>query len=170
MRFDPLYTPESPPVARLPQAGISLTRRAEEMVEASAALVKLADASLVSIALTPRELAGASAVVLFDRRLTGHAVGSRGGEFGRPVAQLKIAAAALFKELSPRWPAYAPPPQLGVISDGHGLGLSPQDPWPLAPDWLARQVQGQSSLTEIIAFGSRSRWSMLTRPAIGRRQ
>lgn len=137
------------------------------MVEIGAAMMKLADASLMTIALTPQNFGGASSVVLFDRMLTGHAVGLRSGEAGRPIAQLKIAAAALFKELSPRWPAYAPPSQLGVITDGHGLGFSPQDPWPLAPDWLARQVQGQSSLTEIIPFGLRGHWRMLTRPATG---
>jgi hypothetical protein len=150
---------------------IALTRCSQEIASLAAALLAREDACLLSLALTPGDRNGKSAVVLFDRAMTPHPAQSpmRGAE-ERPLREIKFAAAALFGELNQRWPAYAPPLRLGVITDGMGLGFCPQDPWPLAPDWLSRQIQGQSSLTEILPFDPRSTWRMLTGATIGRAQ
>jgi hypothetical protein len=147
----------------------ALTRYAEDIVEFAATAVARENACLLAVALTPRERRGKWAVALFDRAMTPHPL--------RPTRDVKgqapfprTAAAELFEELRPRWPAYASPIRLGVVSDGVGLGFFPQDPWPLAPGWISRQVERQSCPREIIPFGAQSAWTMLREPVPARRQ
>lgn len=77
------------------------------------------------------------------------------------LASLQHAARALLKRLRLRWPAYATPGRLGVVTDGTGLGFAPDDPSPLASEWIARQALGRTGFTEIKPFDPRSAWSML---------
>ena len=75
------------------------------------------------------------------------------------LARLVTAADALFDELASRWPAYAPPPLIGLFTDGTGLAVSPDDPWPLSPGWFQRQQRGVASVIEIIPFAPAGAWS-----------
>lgn len=170
VRFDRPRS-ETPRGATLPQASQTLTLIAQEILEHAAALLALREATLVSLALTPRQRKGALSVVLFDRTMAQQPViASSGEEERRHLAAARLGAAALFEELRPRWPVYAPPPRLGIITDGRGLGFAPRDPWPLSPGWFLRQISGESDFAEIIPFPPHSRWAMLSRPMEGRAQ
>ena len=59
------------------------------------------------------------------------------------------AADILFDELELRWPDYAPPTRMGLITDGASLAFSPDHPWPLAPDWLLR-CQREANMTDLL--------------------
>ena len=76
-------------------------------------------------------------------------------------AKLSSAADALFADLATRWPSYAAPPLVGLVTDGTGLALSPDDPWPLCSGWLQRQQRGAASLIEIVPFDPAGAWPRL---------
>jgi hypothetical protein len=79
------------------------------------------------------------------------------------VAEIKATIAALLDRLCLRWPSYAVPRRLAVVTDGVGLGFAPEDPWPLGPGWLARQGQGTHGFTDLIFFDPQSAWSLMMR-------
>lgn len=72
--------------------------------------------------------------------------------------RLVEAADALFGDLATRWPAYAPPPLVGLVTDGTGLAVAPDDPWPLCPGWLQRQKRGVASVVELVPFDPAGAW------------
>jgi hypothetical protein len=78
------------------------------------------------------------------------------------VAKLDRAAGGLFTLLQDRWPAYAQPRRLGVVTDGTGVGFSPDDPWPLREGWLSHQILAKTQFTPILPFDTMGSWSMLT--------
>lgn len=60
-----------------------------------------------------------------------------------------------------RWPPFGRPSLLGLVTDGSGLGFSPDDPAPMQPGWLARQVEGHASFTALIPFSPTGPWQQL---------
>lgn len=86
----------------------------------------------------------------------------RSSATGRHVlCSLESGAAALIDHLSRRWPATHTPAALGFISDGTGIGFSPEDPCPSRPGWLASQLSGEAGLTIILPFAGPSPWALL---------
>lgn len=65
---------------------------------------------------------------------------------------LERAAQPLLDALRARWPDYARPRRIGVVTDGAGVAFSPDEPWPLVPGWLGRHVRERGSLTQILPF------------------
>jgi hypothetical protein len=169
VHLDLPYAHEALQVPPLPHMSPALTRCAEDIVEFAATALAREDACLLAVALTPRERKGKWALALFDRAMTPHPIRPTQDIQGQ-VPFPRTAAAGLFEELRPRWPTYASPIRLGVVSDGVGLGFFPQDPWPLAPRWLSRQIDRQSCPKEIIPFGAQSVWSLLREPLSSLRQ
>ena len=60
------------------------------------------------------------------------------------------AADILFNELELRWPDYASPTRMGLVTDGCSVAFSPDHPWPLAPDWLSR-CQREANMTDLLS-------------------
>lgn len=70
-------------------------------------------------------------------------------------------AAALIDNLASRWPVTHMPPALGFITDGVGIGFSPDDPCPSRPGWLLSQLSGETGLTIVLPFAGQSPWRSL---------
>lgn len=51
---------------------------------------------------------------------------------------------------------------LGFVTDGTGVGFSPDDAEPLGPGWLERQLAGRARMTVVMPFGARGAWTLLT--------
>ena len=69
-------------------------------------------------------------------------------------AALRRAALPLLQALRARWPDYARPARIGIVTDGAGVVFSPNEPWPLAPDWLVRQVRASGTLMQILPIAT----------------
>lgn len=163
----PRHAP-SPGIA-LPAPDPALARHAADLAELGAWLLASCDAPLLCVALDPDRRRTPRSVVPWGRSLTPSEDFAR--LFQTPshpcrsvVTGLERTADALFRLLVPRWPPFAPPRGLGVITDGTGVAFSPDDPCPLAPGWLARQMRGGGSLTVILPFAPHGCWAALTCP------
>jgi hypothetical protein len=154
-------------IGALPGTDKELARAAVEIVELGAWLLAACNAPLLCVALTPVERAGEHWLTPWDGA-TGPDVKlarnlcSSSSPYRTLVAKLDRAAAELFALLQDRWPAYAQPPRLGVVTDGTGIGFSPDDPWPLRAGWLSHQILAQTQFTPILPFDARGSWSTLT--------
>lgn len=158
----------------LPGTDAELALVALEIVELGAWLLAACDAPLLCLALTPAERAGGHPVTPWDRTMRPDTKLGRSlclpTSPNRPVvAKLDRAAGMLFGLLQKRWPAYARPRRLGVITDGSGIGFSPDDPWPLRAGWLSHQVLAATRLTPILPFDAQGPWSMLTSRSVNKR-
>lgn len=95
-------------------------------------------------------------------------------DLNRPVlrragADFETAGARLIEHVARRWPPNAVPPAIGIVTDGEGLAFSPDHPSPLAPDWLALHRARRCTPTELLAFGDRGGWALLTAEVAHRR-
>lgn len=155
-------SPATPAAVSLPQMDDALIGDALSATELSAWLLASAGLPLLCIPSPPaREHLACMAVPI------GLGLGAD-LDLGRSLAsiapnamllrRLTEAADALFADLRTRWPPYAAPPLIGLVTDGTGLGLSPDDPWPLAPGWIQRQRRGAASLVEIVPFAPVGAW------------
>ncbi|MFM9977352.1 MAG: hypothetical protein ACKVOP_04815 [Sphingomonadaceae bacterium] len=93
------------------------------------------------------------------------ALGPAGRHVRRSLASVEIAAARLIAELARRWPSYAAPPALGIVTDGGGVVLSSDHPSPLRQDWLALHQQGLCTPTTLLPFAANGAWMLLTASA-----
>ena len=73
-----------------------------------------------------------------------------------PGARLVPIAGAVLADLASRFPSYATPPRFGFVTDGHGLGLSAEDPDPLAQGWLDRVATGFTHIQPLMPFAPKS--------------
>lgn len=161
-----LHLAETP----LPDPDLALAVHAHDLVELGAWLLAASDAALLTVILSPLDRDRSRPVTLWDGRLLRDAertaaIAVPGYRFRSVVKAVEQAADDLFASLRPRWPGATPPPGLGVVSDGSGLGFCPDDPWPLAPGWMARQVRDPARLTCLLPFAPGGAWSTLTRSA-----
>ncbi|MFZ5746656.1 MAG: hypothetical protein ACOY45_03235 [Pseudomonadota bacterium] len=63
---------------------------------------------------------------------------------------LQRAGNALLRYFAGRWPEGSAPANMGVITDGVGVGFAPDDPAPTAPGWLMRHATGKATLRTIL--------------------
>ncbi len=80
------------------------------------------------------------------------------------LAGFQNAGRRLIAELARRWPRYAVPPAIGVVTDGSGVVFSSEHPSPLIPGWLALHQLGFCVPTVILEFSSHGAWEKLTAP------
>lgn len=152
----------------LPGPDLVLAAHAHDLVELGAWILASGDAALLTVVLSADERDAAMPVMpwgasrLPDHRLA-REIAAPGYRFGAVGRALTRAADDLLLALSPRWPGSAPPRRLGVVTDGTGLGFSPDDPWPLAPGWMSRQVRDAHCLTCLLPFSPAGAWAMPTR-------
>jgi hypothetical protein len=86
----------------------------------------------------------------------------------RHIAAFAACGQRLLVELARRWPSYAVPPAIGIVTDGGGVVFSADHPSPLSPDWLARHQAGLCVPTKLLPFSGASAWSLLTAPRADR--
>ena len=154
-------------IGALPGTDKELAGVAVEIVELGAWLLAACNAPLLCLALTPAERAEEHWLTPWDGGNDpdlglARSLCSDSSPYRTLVTKLDKAATALFAILQERWPAYAQPPRLGVITDGTGIGFSPDDPWPLRPGWLSHQILAKTQFTPILPFDAKGSWSMLT--------
>jgi hypothetical protein len=151
----------------LPLPDMTLAVRAHDLVELGAWLLAAGDASLLTIALSSADRDGAMPVVPWNDGLApdlelARSIAAPEYRFAAVTRAAQAAADALFAALRPRWPHATPPAGLAVVTDGTGLGFSPDDPCPLAPGWMARRRRDTGRLTCLIPFAPAGAWPRLT--------
>lgn len=70
-------------------------------------------------------------------------------------------AAMLLDLLRARWPAGARPGRIGILGDGTGVALAPEDPWPLAEGWIDRRIANPRGLVALKRFAPDGGLAML---------
>lgn len=66
--------------------------------------------------------------------------------------------------LRARWPAQAQPARIGILSDGTGVALVPEDPWPLDPGWIDRRLADPRGLVALKRFAPDGGLALLRAP------
>ena len=51
-----------------------------------------------------------------------------------------------------------------LITDGTGVAVAPEDPWPLAPGWLDRRIARPGSLVALRRFDPAGNWALISHP------
>lgn len=80
----------------------------------------------------------------------------------RLLTRFEAAGDRLVAQLVYRWPTYAVPPAIGVVTDGVGVAFSSDHPSPLRPDWLSLHQAGLCAPVNLLAFPFDSGWVRLT--------
>lgn len=95
----------------------------------------------------------------WDRWLKRHDIAP--ARSARPAERL---AAQLLDRVRHRWPLGTAPHSIGLLSDGTGVALAPEDPWPLAPGWLDRRIARPGSLVALRRFDPAGNWALISHP------
>lgn len=73
-------------------------------------------------------------------------------------------AAMLLDLLRARWPTAVRPGRIGILGDGTGVALAPEDPWPLAEGWIDRRLAHPRGLVALKRFSPDGGLAMLRLP------
>ncbi len=73
-------------------------------------------------------------------------------------------ARQLLERMRQRWPLGMAPTSIGLITDGTGIAIAPEDPWPLAPGWLDRRIARPGSLVALRRFDPAGNWALISHP------
>lgn len=73
-------------------------------------------------------------------------------------------ARQLLERMRQRWPLGMAPTSIGLITDGTGIAIAPEDPWPLAPGWLDRRIARPGSLVALRRFDPSGNWALISHP------
>jgi hypothetical protein len=84
------------------------------------------------------------------------------------LAGIRTAGAEALRQLSCRWPPYAQPPVVGLVTDGTGLAVSGEHPSGLSKKWLADQLEGGSPASIILPFDRNGLWALISGPSARR--
>lgn len=94
----------------------------------------------------------------WDRWLKRHEIDGRSARTAERLAR------KLLERVRQRWPAGMAPHSIGLVSDGTGVGVAPEDPWPLAPGWLDRRIARPGSLVALRRFDPAGNWALISHP------
>jgi hypothetical protein len=151
-----------PAIVELPAPDGELIRLARAVAAASAMLISPGMPELVGMSAKRR---GSARVGTCDARFELHACRSTPSHpLSATLNGLRRDAAALVAMLRPRWPDYARPATLGLVSDGVGVAFSPDDPDPFAPGWVARLAGLEIALVQILPLAPSSTLSGMILP------
>lgn len=78
--------------------------------------------------------------------------------WARDIAEV---SSPILDYLASRWAPTAAPQRIGFITDGCGLGMSPDDPCPSRPGWLLRQLSGACTMTCLLPFAGGTPWPLI---------
>ena len=73
-------------------------------------------------------------------------------------------ATILTELLSVRWPKSARPNRIGVLTDGTGVAVAPEDPCPNQPGWIDRRLADPRGLTALKRFAPDGGLALLQAP------
>lgn len=73
-------------------------------------------------------------------------------------------ARQVLERMRQRWPLGMAPTSIGLITDGTGVAIAPEDPWPLAPGWLDRRIARPGSLVALRRFDPAGNWALISHP------
>lgn len=139
----------------LPGRDAPLAWHALEVAELAGWLLASCDAPLLSITYNAEDPAAEPLVTPWPNDLAASPNGPADPcRYPTVLAALRRAALPLLEALRARWPDYARPARIGVVTDGSGVVFSANEPWPLAPDWLGRQVRASGTLMQILPFAA----------------
>ncbi|TFI57095.1 hypothetical protein E2493_16830 [Sphingomonas parva] len=130
----------------------------QRMLAPAAALLARLQAPLLTVS---RCSADAEATVRLSSWTRFLEPGEEIGDAGGALAELREAGAEALREVARRWPPYATPPIIGLVTDGIGLAVSGEHPSGLSRNWLLDQIERRSSASIIIPFGTSGVWSLL---------
>ena len=153
----------------LPGQDAVLAWSAIEVAELAGWLLASGEARLLCLALDFTDPYGEILVIPWNGECAAHA---RPGPAVTPsqcvyppiLTAITRAARTLLDSLGDRWPPYARPPRLGVVSDGTGVAFSPDEPWPLTPGWLLRHFGDSDGLRHILPFAANGNWATSASP------
>jgi hypothetical protein len=78
--------------------------------------------------------------------------------------QILRTATVLIELLAIRWPERARPERLGVVSDGTGVAIAPEDPCPLHGGWIDRRLADPRGLIALKRFSPDGGLALLRAP------
>ena len=78
-------------------------------------------------------------------------------------AEIVTAGERALRQVALRWPPYALPPVIGLVSDGSGLAVSGEHPCGLSRRWLIDQLGRGAPASVIIPFDQNGVWALLSR-------
>jgi hypothetical protein len=113
---------------------------------------------------------GAEVVRLFawtDMLEPGDEIGAGSELAGPEQIAIQIAGAQALREVAVRWPPYAMPPVVGLVTDGIGLAISGEHPCGLSRQWLIDQLERGSPASVIIPFDPSGVWALLSNSRCG---
>lgn len=77
-------------------------------------------------------------------------------------------AMILTELLAVRWPTPVRPNRIGVLSDGTGVAIAPEDPCPDAPGWIDRRLADPRGMTALKRFAPDGGLAVLQAPRMAR--
>ena len=138
-----------------------LLRAGRAMIVPARQLLRRIRAPLLTIAT----FRGDPAVRLFPWTQSlepGAALDMREAAFWPEMEALVEAGFEALRQVALRWPGYALPPVIGLVTDGSGLAVSGENPSGLTTRWLLDQIEFASPASIIIPFAPDGLWSLLS--------
>jgi hypothetical protein len=96
-----------------------------------------------------------------DRLEPGEEIARSGIATGPELAPLHEAGAEALRQVSLRWPAYAVPSVVGLVTDGTGIAVSGEHPSGLTSSWLIDQIEQRSAASIILPFDPNGVWALV---------
>lgn len=98
-----------------------------------------------------------------DRLEPGEEIVAEGDPAKAAQAAIRSAGARALRQVALRWPPYARPPVIGLVTDGTGLAISGEHPCGLSSQWLIDQLERGAPASVIIPFDENGVWALLSR-------
>lgn len=159
-------------IGTLPGVGASLADPASKLALGARPLLSASDAVLMTLTAPPSPRGAAVTTMYWNGSgplLPLPAWIHTDDALRRSLARFEQAGRRVLEQLVRRWPANALPPAVGVVTDGTGVGFSPDHPSPMWPDWLTLHLTGACPTTSLLPFAPTGTWARLTAPDADRR-
>jgi hypothetical protein len=97
-----------------------------------------------------------------DRLEPGQPLDMREAAFWPETKALVEAGSQALRHVARRWPDYALPDAIGLVSDGTGLAVSGENPSGLTARWLLDQIEFGSPASIVIPFDPQGIWALVS--------
>jgi hypothetical protein len=150
----------------LPEPGKSLASLARPVAEHARPLLAASRAILLSVTMmrehrTPVSMCWNGPAAPISLRSV---LGLQERDSQKWLTAFETAGQLLLANLAQRWPSYAVPPAIGIVTDGSRVVFSPEHPSPLSHDWLALHQSGLCIVTTLLPPSGLDMWALLTAP------
>jgi hypothetical protein len=134
----------------------------EMLVPARALLARLA-LPLLTVWRAHNEAADVVRLSVWTNMLTPGEEVDRGWNSDWPeLGAIRAAGAEALRQISCRWPPYALPPVIGLVTDGTGLAASGEHPSGLSQQWLLDHIGRGSPASIILPFDTNGVWALIS--------